>query len=325
VVLFDVGPDQDSETSQARLLAGTYESGQRSLADWVRTIERRGVDVLIYPEVGMDPITQQLASLRLARHQLVSWGHPETTGLPTIDCYLSAAAFESPEADAYYSERLVRLPGLGSYYEPSPERPDAVDMAQLGLDRESPLLVSAGTPFKYGPHHDAVWLQVARQLGRCQLVFFESPFTRMNRKFRTRLEAAFSASGLAPGEFLRFVPWQTASGFLGLLAEADVFLDTIGFSGFNTVMQAVECNLPVVTVAGRFMRGRFGSGILTEMGMPEYIAGSADDYATQAVRLAGDKDVNARMRQRMREASSALFQNRAAIAALDDLLGSLGT
>ena len=64
------------------------------------------LDVLIYPEIGMDPLTVKLASMRLARVQAATWGHPETTGLPTIDHYLSAEALEPPE----FRRALHRVP-----------------------------------------------------------------------------------------------------------------------------------------------------------------------------------------------------------------------
>jgi predicted O-linked N-acetylglucosamine transferase (SPINDLY family) len=61
------------------------------------------------------------------------------------------------------------------------------------------------------------------------------------------------------------------------MKRADVFLDTIGFSGFNTAMQAAECALPIVTREGRFMRGRLASGMLRSMGMSDLVA--ADEKA----------------------------------------------
>jgi hypothetical protein len=72
------------------------------------------------------------------------------------------------------------------------------------------------------------------------------------------------------------------------MKRADVFLDTIGFSGFNTVMQAVDCGLPVVTREGRFMRGRLGSAILDRMGLSDLVAKTENEYIDLAVKLAGD-------------------------------------
>ena len=69
-----------------------------------------------------------LAALWLAPIQCASWGHPDTTGLPTIDYFLSGELMEPPDADEHYTERLVRLPNLAIYYEP-------LELASLPLTR----------------------------------------------------------------------------------------------------------------------------------------------------------------------------------------------
>ena len=68
---------------------------------------------MFYPEVGMDPATCALAALRLAPLQIASWGHPVTTGLPTIDLFVSGELLEGPGAERHYHEKLIRLPGTG--------------------------------------------------------------------------------------------------------------------------------------------------------------------------------------------------------------------
>jgi Predicted O-linked N-acetylglucosamine transferase, SPINDLY family len=75
-------------------------------------------DLVFYPEVGMEPFVQMLASLRLAQVQCCTWGHPLSTGLASMDYYLSAADLEPADADSHYSERLLRLPGLGTVFDP---------------------------------------------------------------------------------------------------------------------------------------------------------------------------------------------------------------
>jgi protein O-GlcNAc transferase len=76
-------------------------------------VAAQGLDVLIFADVGMDAITSTLAYSRMAPVQCASWGHPDTTGSPTIDYYLSSTLLETSEADAHYTERLVRLPQMG--------------------------------------------------------------------------------------------------------------------------------------------------------------------------------------------------------------------
>src|SRR5208282_3907761 len=162
----------DEKTLFAESRAAHFYFGTRSLDEWVQLILARTPDVLIYPEIGMDPMTIKLASLRLVPVQVATWGHPETTGLPTIDYYLSAAQMEPPEPQLNYTERLVALPHLGCAYGRLPTVVAAPDLGKLGIIQDCPLLVCAGMPFKYAPEHDWIFPELARRLERCQFVFF---------------------------------------------------------------------------------------------------------------------------------------------------------
>src|SRR5581483_5321080 len=83
---FHLGAVEDEQTAVARAAVERFESGARGLRQWVQAIADARLDAIVYPEVGLDPLSLKLASLRLAPLQAASWGHPMTTGLPTIDC-----------------------------------------------------------------------------------------------------------------------------------------------------------------------------------------------------------------------------------------------
>ena len=281
--VFHLGSKQDDETHWAKSRSASFEQGTRGLKPWVEAILEKQTDVLIYPEIGMNPMTVKLASLRLAQVQIASWGHPETSGLPTIDHYLSAKYLEPMDAQDNYTENLICLPNLGCHYHPEQVTSMPPDLANLGIDNTVPILICPGTPFKYAPQHDHVLVEIAQKLGKCQFVFFTYHLSGLSEKLRQRLEIAFAKSNMNFNDYGRFIPWQEQSAFYGLLKRADVFLDTIGFSGFNTAMQAVECGLPIVTGEGRFMRGRLASGILRRMDMAELIADTEETYVNLAV------------------------------------------
>lgn len=320
---YHLGPGDDEQTRLAQAGAARFERGPHDLRGWVEAILGDGLDVLIYPEIGMDRMTSRLASLRLAPVQAASWGHPETTGLPTIDYFLSAEDFEPPDAQANYVERLVALPHLGTYCERARVTPAAPDLGALGVDPDAPLLVCPGTPFKYAPAHDRVLTAIARALGRCQLLFFVHRNRAHTDRLRARLAAAFAREGLDPGRFLVFAPWQSRPAFYGLMRRARVFLDTIGFSGFNTALQAVECGLPIVTRAGRFMRGRFAGGLLARIGVPELVVRTEDDYVAAAVRLCRDDLHRAELARRIEAGRDVLFEDTAPIRALEAFLSGV--
>jgi protein O-GlcNAc transferase len=315
-----LGSTQDSETALAQSLVPVFIMGKRSLAMWAEAILAQHLEILIYPEIGMDPMTAKLANLRLAPLQIAAWGHPETTALPTIDYFLSADDFEPDDAQSHYMESLVKLPHLGCCYAESDSVLDDPCLDWLGIKGDSPLLLCPGAPFKYAPQHDWVFPEIARCLGRCNLLFFTHSVRKMSEALQQRLKTAFSSAGLNYDDYVTFIPWQPRPVFYGLMKRADVYLDTIGFSGFNTAMQAVECGLPIVTREGRFMRGRFASGILKRMGLSELIAVSEDDYIVSAVRLVRDKKYRQSIVERMMQSRHTLFDDCIPIRALEEFL-----
>ncbi len=319
LMAFSLGGEEDDQTALARARAARFEQGPRSLEQWVEAILGARADALIYPEIGMDAMSLKLACQRLAPLQVTTWGHPETSGLPTIDCYVSAEAFEPEGAQANYSEQLVALPHLGCHVRR--ETADAQAHAQaLGFDREGPLLICPGTPFKYAPEHDALLARIARELGACRLVFFSHGMPELSERLQRRLAAAFAAEGLEAAAYVRVLPWQTRSAFLGLMRQADVYLDTIGFSGFNTALQAIQCGLPVVTREGLFLRGRLASGILRRLDLGELVAPGAQEYVALAARLCRDAAYRDSLRGRMAAKQHVLFEDLAPIRALEDEL-----
>ena len=320
VSIFHLGARCDDETAFARSSVVHFEQGPKSVNEWVRSVLARCPDALIYAEIGMDPTTLRLASLRLAPVQAATWGHPETTGLPTIDYYLSAECLEPVGAEAHYTEALVRLPGLGVCYQPVPVQHVVPDLQALEIDRDRPVLLNPGTPFKYSPRYDWVFIEIARRLGDCQLIFFVGRNKALSERLQRRLSAAFSASGLDFDRQVKFVPWLDRANFHGLMKRADVFLDSIGFSGFNTAMQAVDCGLPIVAREGCFMRGRLASGILDRMGLLDLVAKSDNEYIDLAVRLASDEDYRQSVSARMSQARGILYNDVEPVRALEEFL-----
>jgi predicted O-linked N-acetylglucosamine transferase (SPINDLY family) len=104
------------------------------------------------------------------------------------------------------------------------------------------------------------------------------------------------------------------------LKHAHVALDTIGFSGYNTAIQAIESGLPLVTREGQFLRGRLGSGILRRMGMTELIAQTTDEYVNLAARLVEDAEFQRRIRSEVAQRRPVLFGDVASIRHLENVM-----
>ena len=321
--VFHTGNGRDAETEWAGRRAAKLVQGTADWTAWARTISEEQCDVVIYPEIGMDSTTTRLATLRLAPAQLASWGHPVTTGLPTIDAYLSAEAFEGDASDGHYTEKLIRLPNLGCCYRPFKLAPQRANAPAFGIAPNDKLLLCAGTSFKYSPRDDALLVEIARRCAPCKLVLFRAEPLPLSALLEQRLRHVFDAAGVDFDQHVRFIPWQQHAAFFGLLDRTDVFLDSVGFSGFNTAMQAIERGTPIVAWEGEFMRGRFASAILRRIGLDEWVADTGEGYIDRVVRLCRNPTENDAVRQQIAAARGQLFDDREPVVALGEHLLAL--
>jgi protein O-GlcNAc transferase len=334
--LFQLGRTSDEETSRARSEVAHFEDRPKSLPAWVHAIREAQLDALIYPEIGMDALTTQLAALRLAPVQAASWGHPETTGLPTMDLYFSADGLEPEGAQDNYSEQLVRLPNLGVCVEPLMPSITIPDLKPLGLPSDEPLLLCPGTPFKYSPFHDHVWARIAKGLrpgnssrgwarvvGRLRggsngrLVFFRSGNASMDQLLAQRLRKAFDIEKVDFDAHVCVIPYLDRPRFFGLMQHAALLLDTVGFSGFNNTLQAIEAGLPVLAREHNFMRGRLASSIMRRMELPELVASTDESFVEKAVELAADASRCKELRAEIANRRKILFDDIAPVRALE--------
>jgi predicted O-linked N-acetylglucosamine transferase (SPINDLY family) len=261
--------------------------------------------------------------MRLAPVQAASWGHPETTGLPTIDYYLSAEGLEPPDAQANYTEKLIALPNLGCSLSPGKE--ESGRFTGLELRKDELLLVCPGTAFKYAPQHDRVLTEIARRVPNSRLVFFRSRPEPLAEKLNGRLRDSFRRAGVDFERQVVFIPWQATGAFRALLRRADLYLDTIGFSGFNTAVHALECGLPIVACEGRFLRGRLASGPLRRLDLDELVAPSEEAYVELAAALAADAGRRQTLRRRIESSRERLFRDPAPLDALEQFVRTVLT
>jgi protein O-GlcNAc transferase len=277
------------------------------------------LDVLVYPEVGMNNVTYVLAALKLAAVQCAAWGHPVTTGSDAIDAYFTCDVMEPPDGERHYVEKLVRLPGIGVDYS-MPEPGPSLTRAELGLPADCHAYFCVQSLFKIHPEMDALFADVVAADPKAVLVFFVASGTKVTERLAARFQRAFAARGIAPRRQLKFLPRMETSHFRGALATAHVVLDTVRWSGGNTSIDAFAAGVPVVTLPGRFMRGRQTAGMLDLMQLPELVATDPASYVGLAVEVASNAERNAALRAAIRERRAVLFDRPEPVRAFGDAL-----
>ncbi len=313
------GGTRDASTDFISGKVAAFARTQGDALNVAHDIRRAELDVLVYPEIGMDPHHQALAALRLAPVQCALYGHPATSGMPNIDYFLSGDTLEPANGDQHYRERLVRLPGLGTRPLPPPASGSGDWLDQYAAN--APLLLCLQNFIKLIPAYDRALARIAADTGARVGFFTRNP--PLMRRFHGRIGAAFKAHGIDPEQHLVFLPVQTHANYLAGIARTRLVLDSPWFSGGGTSLDAFSVGTPVLAWEGVMARGRQTSGMLRMLGVEELIARDEDDYVAKAVALIGDAARREALSETIRTRQSRLFEDDVAVRAFADFLESV--
>ena len=320
--IYYIDSKYDVETEVAKLNSFKFEYGVKILQDWIEIVKTDQLDVILYPEIGMNQKALQLASIRLAKTQMTSWGHPQTSGLDSIDYFLSSDFAENLSSQQAYSEKLIKLPGLGFYFEPPSLNIEEKDFNELGLKLESNIILCLGLPNKFHIENDWIYIELVRNIKNIQLVFMKDA-TGGYQVLESRLKLAFFESKIRYENNVVFLPYLSRDGFNSLMRRAKVYIDTVYFSSLNTTLQSLGNILPVVTLTGDFLRNNTSSGILKAMELYELIAVSKENYINIISKLISDSDYYLRIKKIIFQNLKLIYKDTSPILALENFLINL--
>jgi predicted O-linked N-acetylglucosamine transferase (SPINDLY family) len=265
-------------------------------------IAAEALEILYYPEIGMDVRTYFLAFARLAPVQCAGWGHPDTTGIPNIDYFVSSDLLEPDNAVAQYSETLVKLATLPTCYARPSLSGGLKGKGYFGLPDDRRIYLCPQSAIKLHPDFDQVVRGIVAGDTHSEVVLIEGAVAGWTESLLARLGAP-----------VRVVPRQNPTDYLHLLAAADVILDTPHFSGGNTSYEAFALGKPIVTHEGALMRGRVTAAMYRIMDIEDAIAPDLDSYVKIAIGLGKDENFRDELSARIAAASDALFENAEAV------------
>lgn len=276
----------------------------------IQLIQQQDLDILYYPDLGMDPYTLTLSQLRLAPVQCVSWGHPVTTGCPVIDYYITSELIEtSPEAQEHYTEKLIRFKTINVYYQPVEIPARFSTRAELGLPEDKHLYICPQSLFKFHPDMDEVFAGILEQDPNGVIVLIEG----LAQEWRQELEKRFARTIPEHHDRILFVPRLGHNDYMSLNYVADVMIDPLHFGGGNTTYQALALGLPVVSLPSDYQRGRITQGLYRKMNMMDCVVNSVEEYIRLSVELGTQPEKRAEMSDKIKATNGHLFRDRSAI------------
>lgn len=308
----------DATTERLRAQVDVVRTEIASMTAMAERIRDDACDALVYLDIGMHPRSVAMAALRLAPFQAMLWGHPVTSGLATVDAYISSDAMEPVRAATHYREALLPLPGLGCWYDPT--QLQAQPRARAPRDGDRVRLVCAQSGQKLLPEQDAVFARILAGDARSDLVLLTGLPAGIEFELVARMRPAFDAHGIDFDTRVRVVGQVDEPRFLAELWDADLVLDTLGWSGGVTALETFWGDVPVLAVAGEFMRSRHTAAMLRAMDLPELVADDADDFVARALRLCGDGEARERLRGAIAERKHRLYRDDDVVAAFARLL-----
>ncbi len=225
-----------------------------------------------------------------------SWlGYMSTTGIAAMDYVIADPHSVPPEVEASFSEKIWRLPDTCLCF----TEPDVAVAV-------SPLPALANGYLTFGSFNNltkindsviAVWSRVLHSVPRSRLLLKTRQFD--DAAVREDMAARFAAHGI-PVERLIIKGYATRQAHFESYHRIDIALDPFPYPGVTTTTETLWMGVPVLTMTGKRMLPRLGVGILTNAGLPDWIARDEDDYVDLAAAYAADLEKLVALRRGLR-------------------------
>ncbi len=274
---------EDDYTRRLRQASAAWrDCAKLSDDELARLIARDQIDILV-DLTGHTERNRLLVFARRAAPLQVTWnGYANTTGMSAMDYRITDALADPPGmTEQLHTEKLLRLPSTYMVFCPPADSPPVNELPAAQSGRIT--FGSFNALSKITAQVVRVWARILSSLPESRLLMATVPEGRA----RERVVGMFIDAGI-PRERLELHDRLPQPGFLALHQRADIALDPFPFCGTTTTCQSLWMGLPVVTLAGRAHVSRVGASMLTNIGLPELVAGSEDEYVNIAIELAGD-------------------------------------
>jgi protein O-GlcNAc transferase len=308
---------QDAVTQRLRAYADDWRDVWR-LADeaLIELIRADGIDILV--DLSGHTASNRLAvfARRAAPVQISYLGYPASTGLTTMDYRITDAVTDPPvPADAWHSERLLRLPDAQWCF-----RPFGTPATPGPLPARTAAFVTFGGFNNLTKVSDTLltcWVQILVELPGSHL-----RLTRVRSPQRAaEIVALFARSGVTPDR-VEFVPYADDPPYGQQFEGVDIALDNYPYNGVTTTCESLYFGVPVISLYGRNGVSRSGLSLLGALGLGELTASTPEQYVEIAVALGSDlsrlEQLRASLRARFEK--SSLRDERRFAANFEELL-----
>ena len=281
-----------------------------------KTLEDLKLDVLVYCEIGMDPKAYFMAHMKLAKIQINTWGHSDSSGIDSIDYFISSKLYELPykEAQTHYSEKLILLNSLCTYY----INPLSFynintfkNRYEFGFTDEITILFCIQSLFKFNPLFDEYLIDILQSNKNFVLII-------SNNENKADVIKRFNNKKITSQ--IHVFPSMQHSLYLNVMNISDIVLDPYPFGGCNSSLEAFSLNKVVVTHESKMINGRFTSGFYKKMKLENLIAKNKKEYVNLTLKLANNSNYKNKIENLIKERKVILYEDKETI---DDWINTI--
>ena len=281
----------------------------------VKTIRNKNLDLLLYPDIHMSTNLYYLTLLRLAKFQITSWGHPETTGNNKIDFFLSSKLLETEGYQNNFSEKVLLSNYLPMYFY-KPKITFALKKEDM-LSRN--IYFCPQSLFKMHPSFDEAIKKILHKDKKAQIFFIKDRKEILSKMFFKRLNKIMSENV----DRINFIDRLTPEEFVHYCGKVSVLLDPFWFGAGNTFHESMLYGTPTVTMPTKYLKSRVVAGAYKQMQIDDApIFNNIDDYVDKCVELANQDNLDLKMYYK-EQAEKNLFENPNVIDDLEKIFKSI--
>lgn len=249
-----------------------------ALADLMR---RREIDILV-DLVGHCPGNRLGAFARRGAPIQMTWmDYVDTTGLPTMDYFVTDAKHTPAGGTQRFTESLVELSGTRFCYRPADDlpavrsdKPATGDAVTFGCFNRLSKITSRTVE---------LWSRVLRSVPQSRLLLKATAFA--SNETRADVTRRFAAHGVGADQ-LDLRPTSDEPRMFAEYNEVDIVLDPLPYSGCTTTCDALSMGVPVVTRQGSNFAGRHATSLLSAAGFASWVTDDDDAFVRLATDLA---------------------------------------
>ncbi len=297
-----------SEAHEVHMLSEKYFETRKE-------IENLELDAMLYLDIGMYWLTYLLSFSRLAPVQMLVAGHPDTSGVPTMDYFFIGNDMEAPGAEDHYTEKMVRLKNITNYFETQKLPEKFKTRAELGLPEDKTIYYCPMKNHKIHSDFDFA-LRAILEKDENAVILLPSDSGKISEMALNRMRRNIGKLT----QRIIYHPWASNVEFMSYLKTADVVIDTFYFGSGTTLVALFTVDAPLVVLPGTNTGGRVAYASYKTMGIDELIAKDKDDFVNLAVKTANDKEFRAKVVQKIHEKKHVLFDNPAAAHEMADFI-----